>query len=116
VVASASSGVGARTFTACRTATTVLTPAASIPDTVVAEREAREYVDVRKVTVPCERMKEQSEREVHGEGGRERGGGRYGCGVATAEAEGGTSGGGGARRMLLREGRAACGGCACEDR
>ena len=72
VVASASSGVGPRTFTACRTATTLLTPAASIPDTVVAEREAREYVDVWKVTVPCGRMKGQSEREVHGEGGRKR--------------------------------------------
>ena len=35
---------------------------------VMAEREAREDVDVRDVAVPCERMEERSETEVCGRG------------------------------------------------
>jgi len=72
---------------------------------VVAEREAREDVDVREVVVPCERMEDRSEMEVCGEGGRERGRGRggYGCGVATVAAEGRIGGGGGRRRVLVSE-------------
>ena len=46
-------------------------------------------VDVRDVAVPCESMEERSETEVCAEGGRERGRGGYGCGMATAAAEGG---------------------------
>jgi len=79
-------------------------------DVVVAEKEAREDVDVREVVVPCERMEEQSETvvvvdwtEVRAEGGCERGGGGYGYEVAMAAAEGGMGGGGGACRVLLRE-------------
>jgi hypothetical protein len=70
---------------------------------VMAEREAREDVDVREVAVPCERMEERSETEVCAEGGRERGRGGYGCGMATAAAEGGMGGGGGTRRVLVSE-------------
>ena len=53
--------------------------------------------------MPCERMEERSETEVWAEGGRERGRGGYGCGMATAAAEGGMGGGGGTRRVLVSE-------------
>ena len=72
-------------------------------DIVVAEREAREDVDVRGVVVPCERVEQRSTTEVRAGGGRERGGGGYGCGVVTAAAVGRMGGGGGARRVLVRE-------------
>jgi len=72
-------------------------------DVVVAEREAREDVDMREAIVPCERMEDRSETEVRSEGGHERGRGVYGREVATVAAEGGTGGGGGTRRVLLRE-------------
>ena len=61
-------------------------PSSAGVDVVVAEREVRENVDVGEVVVPCERMQERSETaaavdwmEVCVEGGRERGGGGYGC-------------------------------------
>ena len=41
---------------------------------------------MREVVLPCERMEDRSETEVCAEGGRERGRGGYGCGVATVAA------------------------------
>jgi len=73
-------------------------------DVVVAEREAREDVDVQEVVMPCERMEEQSETEGRTDGGRERGRDGYGCGVATAAAEDGVSSGGCTHRGFVREG------------
>jgi len=52
-------------------------------------------------------MEDGSETEVRAEGGHGHGG--YGCEVATVAAVGGMGGGGGIRRVLWREGRAACG-------
>ena len=78
-------------------------PGSTGVDVVVAEREAREDVDVWDVVVPCERIEERSETEVRAEGGRERGSGGYGYGCEVAAA-GGMGGGGGARRALIREG------------
>ena len=96
---------GARIANAC-----CFTPGNAGVGCVVAEREAREDVDVREVVVPCERMEDRSEAvvavdwtEVRAEGGRDRGRGGYGCEVVTAAAEVETGGGGGARRMLVRE-------------
>ena len=68
---------------------------------IIAEREAREDVDVREVAVPCERMEKRSETEVCAEGGRERGRGGYGYGMAMAVAEGGVGGSGGTRRVFV---------------
>ena len=72
-------------------------------DVVVAEREAREEVDVREVVVPCERMEDRSEMGVCAEGGRERDRGGYGHGVANVAGEGGMGDGGGTRRVLVSE-------------
>ena len=58
---------------------------------------------MREVVVPCESMEDRSETEVCAEGGRERGRGGYGCGVATVVAEGGMGGGGGTRCVFVRE-------------
>jgi len=74
-------------------------------DVVVAERDAREDVDVREVVVPCERTEDRPETEVRAEGGRERSRGGCGCMVATAAAEGGTGGGRGARCTVSGRGK-----------
>ena len=113
-------GVYRRAF-AAKSRRALLTPTVSLPatlgvDVVVAEREAREDVDVREVVVPCERMEERSETEVRAEAERERSHGGHGFGVETAAAGGGTGGGGGTRRVFVREREeAACGRCACEE-
>ena len=74
-------------------------------DFVVAERDAREDIDVREVVVPCERTEDQPETEVCAEGGRERSRGGCGCRVATAAAEDGTGGGRGACRTVSGRGK-----------
>ena len=84
-------------------------------DVVVAEREARENVDVWEVVMPCERMEGQSETEGRADGGRERGRDGYGCGVETAAAEGGVGDGGCTRRVFVREREELLAEGACEE-
>ena len=72
-------------------------------DVVVAEREAREDVDVQEVVVPCERMEDWSEMKVCTEGGCECSHGRYRCGMVTVAVEGGMADGGGMCCKPVRE-------------
>ena len=61
-------------------------------------------------------MEDRSETEVRAEGESEHGRGGYGCGVATAAAEGGMEWGRDPSRVCQRAGRTVCRGRACEDR
>jgi len=103
-------------YRACAANACCFAPSNVDVDVVVAERKAREGIDVREVVVPCERIEDRSEMEVRAKGWRERGRGGYGCGVATAAAEGGMEWGRDPSRVCQRAGRTACRGRACEDR